>query len=538
MPRRPHTPAGAPSLVLRFAVYAAGALVLAAVGALLLARFNASAAAEDDLRKDAAYIADELSRDDLAWTAFGRRVPPDVEAQLDDFLGRIADARAVDRASVVTPNGTISYSTSHELAGRPATALGAGMLAERAPVDWKLVPGRRGGHIVAERDDAAVADAVRHALLTQAALVALALVLLYAALIPVFRRVTAELAARNRRLAESEARYRSLMEQASDAIFVADERGRLTDVNERACELLGYTREELLERHAMDLMSIADVAELPLHMRDLKAGRTILAERPVKRKDGTFLVGDVSAKILDDGRILTAIRDVTERKRLREAQKLEAVGRFAGGIAEEYDMLLESLAEHAARLSARIGADPDLDEIRSTAHATRSLTQQLLAVGSRQELAPEVLDLNEMLERMRDQLRELAGQNVELVIRPGAGVERVFADPAHLEKVIVDLVLHARAEMAAGGTLTIETANVDFAQNGRSRSSGGRHAMLAISDSCAVVEDDGSERLALGLAAVYGVVHQSGGSIGVESEPGAGTTVRIYLPAATVVATV
>jgi PAS domain S-box-containing protein len=494
--------------------------VLAAVGALLLARFNAASSAENDLSDDAAYIADELGRDDLAREAFGSPVNPDLEAQLDDFLGRIAAARSLARASLVAPDGTVTYSTDHALIGTHGAAFGKSMVDARVPVRWVLEARRTRGTLVAERDDATVAEAVRHALLTQALLVVLALLVLYALLIPVFNRVTSALAA-------SEQRLRSLMEQASDAIFVADEKGRLTDVNKKACELLGYRRAELLQKHAMDLITIADAAEL-------RAGKSILVERPVRRKDGTFVVGDIAANVLDDGRIRTSIRDVTERKRLREAQKLEAVGRFAGGIADEFVELLDTVARHAEVLAQRFGRDVDVDEIRSAAAAGRSLGSQLLAVGSRQALNPEVLDLNGALEKLRGLLHDVAGERVDLVLLPGADVERVYADPDHIHQVIVDLVLHARAGMPEAGTLTIETSNVDFSQNGRR---GGPHVMLAISDTGGG-DDEGGERLGLGLAAVYGVVHQSGGSIGVESEPGLGTTVRIYLPAAAVAAAV
>ena len=308
-----------PRLVLRFALYAGVAVVLATVGALLFARVGATGSAEDDLTTDAQYLADELGRDDLAPVAFAGRVPVDVEAQLDDLLGQAAGAREVVRTTLIAPDGAITYSTDHDLIGQRADALGRGTLEAGAPVRWVLETARTRGTLVAERDDATVAAAVRRAFLTQAAFVVVALLVLYVALIPVFRRVTFELEVRNRRLAESEARYRSLMEQASDAILVTDIKGRLTDVNEQACELLGYTREELLQGHAMDLMTIADVSQLPTRVREMKAGKTILVERPVRRKNGSFLVGDVSAKLLDDGRILTSIRDVTERRMLRDA---------------------------------------------------------------------------------------------------------------------------------------------------------------------------------------------------------------------------
>jgi PAS domain S-box-containing protein len=535
--RTPTDPHGPPRLVLRFAVYAGAAVLLAVIGALLLSRFNASESAESDLADDAAYVADELGRDDLVRVAFAGRVTDDIEAQLDDFLGPIAGARDLTRASLVSPAGVITFSTDHALRGKPASALGAGTLDASAPVQWVLETGRTRGRFVAERNDAVIAAEVRSAFLTQSALVVLALLLLYGALIPVFRKVTAELEARNRRLVESEGRYRTLMEQASDAIFVADPKGRLTEVNEHAIELLGYTRDELLQRHAMDLMSIEDVSQLPRHVADLKAGKTILVERPVRRKDGTFLTGDVSAKILEDGRLMTSIRDVTERKQLREAQKHEAVGRFASGIADDFSDLVDSIAVHADELALRIGTDPSVVAIRSQLAATYALTLQLRAIGDRQELNPVMIDLNELLASRRDLLRDVAGPHVDVVFRAGADVEQIHADPVQLERVIVDLVMHARSAMPSGGTVTVETAAVDFESNGQDRRRGtGRHVMLAISDTGGESGDEHGERLGLGLATVYGVVHQSGGSIGIESEPGEGTTVRIYLPVAEVLA--
>ena len=123
------------------------------------------------------------------------------------------------------------------------------------------------------------------------------------------------------------------------------------------------------------------------------------------------------------------------------------------------------------------------------------------------------------------------------MFRPGDDVERVYADPTQLEQVIVDLVLYAHSAMPAGGKLTVETASIEFSDDARShRGAVGRHAMLSISDTGGESGDEGGERLGLGLATVYGVVHQSGGSIGVESEPCGGTTVRIYLPVAEVLA--
>ena len=523
-----------PRLVARFAVYGGLAVILAVLGALLVSRLNAGNEAEHALAEDAAYIADELGRDDLARTAFIGRVTADEEAQLDDLLGRVAAARSVDRASLVSPDGTITYSTDHGLINRTERALDGDMLTAQTPVRWLLDAKRTRGSIVVQREAATVAAEVRRTFLTQAALVVVALLFLYGALIPVFQRVTAA-------LSERETRYRTLMEQASDAIFVADPKGRLMDVNAKACELLGYHQDELLGMHAMELMSINDVGQLPLHMAELSAGRTLLVERPLRKKDGTFMTGDVSAKMLEDGRVLMSIRDVTDRRRLenelRDAHRLEAVGRFAGGIADDFSELLGTIAQHARGLAQRLGDDRDVEGILGATGVGESLTSQLLTVGSKQDLSPVRLDLNATVARMRAVLEGMTGERVSLELRLADGVDHVEADPDQIERVIVDLVLHARDAMPGGGTVTIETGTVDFSQQPRSRrSSGGRHVMLAIGDAgeATAGEEDGGERLGLGLAAVYGVVHQSGGSIGIESEPGVGTTVRIYLPSADV----
>lgn len=521
-------------------MYAGLAVLLATLAALVLARFEAQSKAESTLADDAAYLADELGRDDLAVTALKRPVLADEEAQLDEFLGTLAAARDVARTSLVSPNGTITYSTDHALIGQRAAALGQGMLESHVPVRWRLDAKRTRGTLVAERDSAVVAAEVRRAFLMDAGLVVLALLLLYVALIPVFHRVTAALAQR-------EARYRSLMEQASDAIFVADDAGRLIDVNERACEILGYSRAELLGKHAMDLMSIGDVAQLPLHMEALQAGKTILVERPIRKKDGAFVIGDVSAKLLEDGRLLASIRDVTHRKQLedelREAHKVEAVGRFAGGVVDDFATLLSSVSRHAEALERRLGGDADVAEIRKAATSGHSLATQLLAVGSKPAPKPEVIDLNASLVEMRGMLEAVLGERIKLVLRRGGNVDPVLADPAQIENVVVDLALHARAEMRGGGTLTIETGSIEFAAGGGMRhTSEGRHTMLVISDTgngrdgtnrlFRTETHDGAEHLGLALAAVYGLVNQGGGSIGIESEPGVGTTVRIYLPSA------
>lgn len=586
--RAPDALARAPRLVLRFALYA-GVAVLVTVGvAFLIARVNARSSAQDDVREDASYVADELARDDLAGVAFAGPVSEDIQAQLDDFLGRIASARDLARVSLVGPDGRVSYSTDHALIGRRlagadldrARAAFAGgrasgtsrlegprVLESYVPVRWLLSRGQRPtGVLGAYRSYETVASQIRNDVLTQTGVILLALLGLYGAMMPILRRVTATLEARNRSLIAqtellrtSEARYRALTEQASDAIIVADQSGRLLEANPKACEMLGYTRTELLGLHSMDLMSVADVGQLPLHFEELRAGKTLLMERPVRRKDGTFIVGDVSAKMLEDGRLHASIRDVTERKRLedelRDAQKLEAVGRLAAGVAEDFDGLLGKIRAHADSLATGANGDAlvrtEADEIRRATDWGSTLTRQLLAVGRRQTLNPTVVDVNALLHERRQLLRSMLGERIELELEAGSDLDQVRADPSQLEQVVLDLALSARDAMPHGGTLTVTTANVEFDRREDAvHGTGGRHVMLAIADTGdrdshsagarmfePYGDDEAGERRGLGLAAVYGIVHQSGGSIGVESEPGRGTTVRVYLPSAQVAET-
>jgi PAS domain S-box-containing protein len=526
-----------PRLVARFAVYSGVAVVLAVVGALILVRFNATSEAEDHLADDAAYVADELSRDDVGRTAFDRPANADERALLDEFLGRIAAARGVARTTLVSLDGVITYSTDHELIGKRNDSLGGTMFDARVPFRWMLDARRIRGTLVAERDDATIAAEIRRTFLIQSALVVLALLVLYAALIPVFRRVTAA-------LADREARYRALTEQASDGIVVFDREGCVLEANAMLARMTGYPRDELVGMHLSKLIARDDLARLPLRFGEVLDGKTVLQERTIVRRDRTTLLGEFHGKMLADGRIVASLRDVTERKRIErellEAQKQEAVGRFAGGVADDFVELLGTIARRADAIAKRARNDTDVAEIRSAVEWGRSLAAQLLAIGSKHELRPEMLDLNSIVDEMRGALEHLVGERIDVVFRPGA-VDRVRADADHLHQVLLDLVLHARMAMPGGGTVTIETSNVDFSSNGRGGLRG-PHVMLAISDTgdrrdsesrpFVDGDDEGGERLGLGLAAVYGVVHQSGGSVGIESAPGVGTTVRIYLPSA------
>jgi two-component system cell cycle sensor histidine kinase/response regulator CckA len=249
--------------------------------------------------------------------------------------------------------------------------------------------------------------------------------------------------------------------------------------------------------------------------------------------------------------------DITERKQLeeqhRQGQKMQAIGQLAGGIAHDFNNLLTVIDGYAELVGEQLGpANPsqrDIDEIRAATRSAASLTRQLLAFSRRQILQPQVLDVNQVLGRMQNLLGRLIGKNIMLLMKPSASF-RVTADPGQIEQVIINLAVNARDAMPTGGRLLIETADVDLDATyvvQHRGSSPGTHVLIAVSDTGVGMDETTLAHLfepffttkpagqgtGLGLATVYGIVKQSGGSIRVYSEPGRGSTFKIYLPVAT-----
>src|SRR5262249_38330716 len=279
------------------------------------------------------------------------------------------------------------------------------------------------------------------------------------------------------------------------------------------------------------------------------------------RADGGTILARISARIIPDGKTGTTfelfMEDITERRgleqQLRQAQKMEAIGRLAGGVAHDFNNLLMVISGYSEFLLERLGRDPGLrgpaQEIANAAQRATSLTRQLLAFSRKQMLAPKVLDLNEVVTENLKMVTRLIGEDIDLVMIPGGALGVVKADPGQIEQVIMNLAVNARDAMPQGGKLTIETANATLDESYarlHAPLQPGEYVMLAITDTGSGMDAEtqnhifepffttkGPRGTGLGLSTVYGIVKQSGGYIWVYSEPGKGTAFKIYLPRVT-----
>jgi PAS domain S-box-containing protein len=361
-----------------------------------------------------------------------------------------------------------------------------------------------------------------------------------------------------KRAEESLVLFRTLIDQSSDAIVVVDaETRRYLDVNEGACASLGYNREELLSMSVFDIDTDISPSLLKKIEKALQTAGFITFESGHRRKDGTTFQVEVNLKRvqLDKGYVVSTVRDITERKKLEtqlvQSQKMETVGKLAGGIAHEFNSILTAIIGQSELLLNDLPAASPLaknaTEIRKAANRAALLTQQLLAYGRKQFLQPEILDLNHVVAGLKGMFHNLLGGDVDLQIVPAADLHAVKADAGQIEQVIMNMIVNARDAMPNGGRLLLETANITFDLESVGRYpelNPGDYVMLAITDTGTGMSDavkarvfepffttkDVGEGTGLGLSTCYGIVKQSGGHISVYSEPARGTTFKIYLP--------
>ncbi len=274
-------------------------------------------------------------------------------------------------------------------------------------------------------------------------------------------------------------------------------------------------------------------------------------ERELLREAADEIAFALHGMEVEEERNRSAAALAEARERLRQAQKLEALGRLAGGVAHDFNNILMAQIGCCDLLREQLGEQgrgaSDIAEIRACAERAAALTRQLLAFSRKQALRPEPLDLNEVVARVEKMLRRLIGEDIDLVLALQEGLGTVVADPGQMEQVLVNLAVNARDAMEQGGRLRIETANVVLGEEparGRAEGGAGPHVMLAVTDTGCGMDEETRGKLfepffttkeqgkgtGLGLATVYGIVKQSGGVIRVESEPGKGSTFSVCLP--------
>jgi len=357
----------------------------------------------------------------------------------------------------------------------------------------------------------------------------------------------------------SEAEYRFLFESSPLPKWVYDvETLRILAVNDAAVRAYGYSREELLAMTIADIRPAADAPPPKGHPSEYVEGteRVFLARH--RRKDGTTFDVELHAQTFRRGdracRLVVA-QDVTERRRLeaqlRQAQKMEAVGRLAGGVAHDFNNVLSVILSYGDLLMGELKpGEPMRDDIEQIVEAGKraaALTRQLLTFSRQQVVEPKVLDLNAVLADIDKMLRRILGADVDLTSVQAAELGRVRADAGGIEQAVMNLVVNARDAMPTGGQLTIETANVVLDEEFARRHAGvrpGPHVMLAVSDTGTGMDaatmarifepffttKDKGKGTGLGLSTVFGIVHQAGGTVWVYSEVDKGTTFKIYLP--------
>ena len=351
------------------------------------------------------------------------------------------------------------------------------------------------------------------------------------------------------------------IEQSADGIVITDAKGTIEYVNPAFSRVSGYSREEALGKNPRLLKSgMHDEAYYRKLWSTILGGEIWQDEITNRRKDGSLYPEQMTITPVRDQRgeithFIAIQTEVTERKRLeqqlRQAQKMEAVGRLAGGVAHDFNNLLTIISGYGGLLLEHPGTIEPLrgyvNEISNASGRAASLTRQLLAFSRQQVLAPRVLGLNAVVANIEKMLKRLIGEDINLVTILGESLWPVKADPGQLEQVLLNLALNARDAMPNGGVLTIETANVEMDSTSAQSHpplSPGPYVLLAISDTGIGMDAETQARIfdpffttkekgkgtGLGLATVYGIVKQSGGYIWVYSEVGKGTTFKIYLP--------
>ena len=364
-----------------------------------------------------------------------------------------------------------------------------------------------------------------------------------------------------------EARYRRLVETAHEGVWTVDRDQRTSYVNPRMAAMLGYTPDEMIGRSLFDFMHDDGREEAKRRVEKGRRGIADAQEVQLRHRDGTKLWGFISTSpILDECGSYTGslamVMDMTEHRKLqthlRQAQKIEAVGQLAGGVAHDFNNLLTVIKGFTTFLLEDLPQDdPRRGDVRGIDEASdraATLTRQLLAFSRRQILEPRLLDLNDIVGQFGKMIRRLVPADIEITTTLAPDLRLVEVDPGQVEQVLMNLAVNARDAMPDGGKLMIETSNAELDEAYAGTHVPvvpGQYVLLTVSDTGHGMDNETQARVfepffttkekgkgaGLGLPTVYGIVKQSGGYVWVYSEPGQGTTVRVYLPRASITTT-
>ncbi len=376
------------------------------------------------------------------------------------------------------------------------------------------------------------------------------------------KRVTQE-QRQTEKLWASEKMVRALLESASQAILGVNQEGRILLANARTAEIFGYDRDELLGK---TIEALVPEGARGAHVHDREDYFAKPRVRPMgmgldlagRRKDGSEFPVEISLSYVEaEGETfaIAFVTDITARKRLEDqllcAQKMEAVGRLAGGVAHDFNNMLTIIAGYNRMMLDQISTlDPMrgyAEEILKASDRAAALTNQLLAFSRRQVMQPKVISVNTLMSEAEKMLRRLIGEDVVLQVKLQPELWNIRADPGQIEQVIFNLVINARDALSQGGRITVETSNIKLDKNYAKTHLGvhpGPYVMIAVSDNGMGMDAETKNHIfepffttkqkgkgtGLGLSTVYGIVKQSEGDIWVYSEPGKGTAFKIYFP--------
>ncbi len=367
---------------------------------------------------------------------------------------------------------------------------------------------------------------------------------------------------RGDRLYKSEERLKLIFENSVDVIYLSTKEGLFTDINPAGIAFFGYSRQELMEMNIINLYHNPNNRKF-FQAEIRKNGYVKDLELTLRRKDSTTVDSLLTATALkdDNGKIFGyqgVIRDITEKKKLeaqlRQAVKMESVGRLAGGIAHDFNNLLTIINGYAETLllelemgKEKLNLEHSLRQILKAGEKSAALVSKILAFSRKQVAEPVLLKVNEVIRELETMVKRIIGEDIQLVLNLSEDISDIFFDPSQLEQILLNLIVNARDAMPGGGTLTIETFDCQLDSTFTQIHPGsktGNYVEMTLTDTGSGMEKAVLEKIfepffttkkkgegtGLGMATVYGIVKQNGGFISAYSEPGKGSIFRVYFP--------